>query len=100
MKSIKNFKYKKAYEFIVFVGSCGYNLDNVKGFDLVERKRCEGNILKEYCIHFNDGECANFKVVYFKSFNDFRQAHLNFSGNKLFDWLEDSNIFEYKTKGF
>ena len=92
MKSIKLFKYRKASEFIVFVGCCGQKLDDVKGFELVERKQCRGNVWKEYCIHFNDDECAYFKVVCFKNFNDYQQAHLGFNGNKLFDWFEDADI--------
>ena len=85
MKSINLFKYKKESELIVFVGSCGYLLDDVVGFSLSERKQCGGNIFKEYCIHFKDDECAYFKVVIFKSFNDYQQAHLGFKGNKLFE---------------
>jgi len=85
MKNIKNFKYKKTREFIVFVGSCGYNLDDVKGFSLDEKKQCCGNIFKDYCIYFKDDECANFKVVIFKSHNEYHQAYLGFKGNKLFD---------------
>ena len=96
MKSIKLFKYKKESELIVFVGSCGYNLDDVKGFSLAEKKQYKGNIWKAYCIHFKDDECAHFKVVIFKSFHDYQQAHLGFKGNKLFDWFEDADLREYK----
>ena len=92
MKNIKLFKYKSTNEFIVFVGSCGYKLEDVVGFSLDERKQHCGNTFKEYCIYFKDDECANFKVVTFKNFHDYQQAHLGFSGNKLFDWFEDADI--------
>ena len=96
MKNIKLFKYRNMREFIVFVGCCGYNLDDVVGFSLDERKQYHGNIWKEYCIHFKDDECANFKVITFKDFHEYHQSRLGFKGNKLFDWFEDADLRQYK----
>ena len=100
MKSIKYFKYKDASNFIGFVGSYEYKLEDVKGFSLAEKRQCCGNILKWYKICFKDGEYEYFKVVIFKDFNEYRQARLGFKGDKLLGWYEDADISEYKTKGF
>ena len=96
MKNIKLFKYKDTKKFEELLSSCEYKLEDVVGFEVSERKQLQGNIFKEYCIHFSDDECAYFKVVIFKSFNDYQQAHLGFKGNKLFEWFKDADLREYK----
>ena len=97
MKSIKSFKYKKEKHFIYFLeenGGC--NLDGVKGFDLSSKKQNRGNVLKTYCVYFNDGEREYFQVAIFKSFNEYRQSGLGFNGNKLLSWYQDADIAIYK----
>ena len=96
MKSIKYFKYLNTKQFDAFLNAYGYILDDVKGFSFDEQKQYRGNILKEYCIHFKDGEYEYFKVVYFKSFNEYRQSCLGFNGDKLLDWYEDADVRQYK----
>ena len=96
MKSIKLFKYRNTKKFANFLSDCKNTLDDVVGFDVVERKHCRGNTLTEYCIYFNDDECAYFKAVIFKDFHEYHQANLGFKGNKLFDWFESADIREYK----
>ena len=83
MKNIKYFKYVNTKHFNVFLHSYGYKLENVKGYSYVGRKQYNGNILKLYFIHFNDGEKEYFKVVYFKDFNEYRQSSLSFNGERL-----------------
>ena len=83
MKNIKLFKYKDTSKFEDFLSSYDYSLEDVKGFELVERKQCEGNVLTEYCIHFKDDECACLKAVCFQSRNEYYQAKLGFKGEKL-----------------
>ena len=100
MKSIKLFKYKDTCGFENFLNAYGYKFEDVKGFSPAERRQYRGNVLKIYNIRFNDGEYEYFKVVTFKSFNEYRQSRLGFNGDKLLDWFEDSYIRMYKTKGF
>lgn len=100
MKSINLFKFRETKKFEEFLSSYDYKLEDVKGFSLSERKQYSNNVLTEYCIYFKDGEHEYFRVVCFQSFNEYHQARLGFRGNKLFDWFEDANIREYKTKGF
>ena len=100
MKNIKFFKYKNTSNFLGFIGSYDYKLDDVKGFSFDEQKQCNGNVLKWYKIHFNDGECEYFRVVIFKSRNEYYQTKLGFSSNKLISWFEDADVREYKSKGF
>ena len=83
MKSIKCFKYVNKKYFNVFLKDYGYTLKDIKGFKFVETKQYHGNILKIYSIHFNDGEYEYFKVVCFKSFNEYHQSKLGFNGDKL-----------------
>ena len=96
MKSIKYFKYLDTKQFNAFLAAYGYKLDDVKGFSFDEKKQYRGNILTIYNIHFNDGEYEYFKVVYFKSFNEYRQSCLGFNGDKLLDWWEDADVRRYK----
>ena len=98
MKNIKYFEYKNTFEFGRFLSSYGYSLDDVKGFSFAGKEQYHGNILKEYYIHFNDGEKEYFRVVYFKSFNEINQSRLGFNGNKLLEWYEDANVRLYKWK--
>ena len=100
MKSIKLFKYKDTCEFESFLNAYDYKFEDVKGFSFDEQKQYHGNVLKWYKIYFKDGEYEYFKVVTFKSFNEYRQSRLGFNGDKLLDWFEDSYIKTYKTKGF
>ena len=83
MKSIKYFKYKNKEKFEKFLSAYGYRLEDVKGFAFVEKQQYRGNILKVYSIHFKDGEYEYFKVVYFRSFNDYYQSRLGFNGERL-----------------
>ena len=85
MKNIKYFKYVNTKHFNLFLSSYGYKLEDVKGFSVAEQKQYNGNILKIYFIHFNNGEFEYFKVVYFKSFNEYKQTFLGFNGNKLLE---------------
>ena len=92
MKSIKYFKYNNTSNFIGFVGAYDYRLEDVIGFSFDEQKQYRGNVLKWYKIHFNDGEYEYFKVVIFRSFNEYYQSKLGFNGNKLLDWYEDADV--------
>ena len=96
MKSIKLFKYKDMHAFEEFLSAYGYKLEDVKGFSLVEKKQYFGNVLKEYSVHFKDGEYEYFKVVLFKDFNEYHQSRLGFKGSKLEEWYQDANIRSYK----
>ena len=100
MKNIKYFQYKNTYEFKKFLDAYGYRLWEVKGFSFAGKKQYRYNVLKLYRITFKDGEYEYFKVAIFSSFNEYHQARLGFSGNKLEYWFQDSNIREYKTKGY
>ena len=92
MKSIKLFKYINKEKFNIFLNAYGYTLDDVKGFSLAEKRQYRGNVLKIYHINFKDGEYEYFKVVCFRSFNEYYQSKLGFNGNKLLVWYEDANI--------
>ena len=85
MKSIKCFKHVNKRCFNLFLKEYGYKLDDVKGFSVAQKSQYHGNILKIYNIRFNDGEYEYFKVVYFKSFNEYHQSSLGFNGNKLLE---------------
>ena len=99
MKSIKYFKYKGTSAFENLLSSYDYKLADVKGFKFIEQKQYRGNTLKLYFICLNDGEEICFTVACFKSFNEYHQARLGFSGDKLLSWFEDAAVREYKTKG-
>ena len=96
MKSLKQFKYKNTLNFQKFLKAYNYILDDVKGFSVGYKKQYHGNILKIYNVHFIDGEYEYFKVVYFKSLNEYHQAALGFNGEKLLTWYQDANIKKYK----
>ena len=98
MKSIKLFQYRDTWEFERFLSAYGYRLSDAKGFSYIGQKQYSGNILKEYFIHFNDGEKEYFRIVYFKSFNECNQSRLGFKGNKLLEWYESANVRWYKFK--
>ena len=98
MKSINLFKFKGTCQFANFLSSYSYKLDDVKGFSLAGQKQYRGNVLKIYDIWFKDGDYEYFKVVYFKSFNEYRQSRLGFNGNKLLTWFENSEYRAYKLK--
>ena len=85
MKDIKYFEYKNKNKFLDFLVAYGYKLENVKGFSFIGQKQYRGNVLKLYFIYFDDGEKEYFKVVYFRSFNEYYQSKLGFNGNKLLD---------------
>ena len=97
MKSIKLFKYKSTCKFEEFLSAYGYKLEDVKGFKFIEQKQYRGNVLKLYFICLNDGEEICFTTVDFASFNEYRQARLGFSGDKLLGWYEDAAVRRYKT---
>ena len=96
MKNIKYFKFVNTKHFNVFLKEYGYTLKDIKGFSFDSKKQYHNNILKVYSIHFNDGEYEYFKVVIFKSFNEYHQSRLGFNGNKLLDWYESANVKAYK----
>ena len=100
MKNIKYFQYKDTNNFIGFIESYDYKLDDVIGFSFDDKKQYHGNVLKWYKIYFKDGEYEYFKVAVFKSFNEYHQSALGFSGNKLSEWFENANIRNYKVKGW
>ena len=100
MKNIKFFKYKNKEKFEDFLSSYDRKLEDVKGFSYAGKKQYRYNVLKLYRITFKDGEYEYFKVAIFSSFNEYHQARLGFSGSKLEYWFQDSNIREYKTKGY
>ena len=85
MKNIKYFKYVDTEKFNNFLDACGYKLEDVKGFSYYGQEQSYGNVLKEYCIHFKDGEREYFTVVCFKSFNEYHQCRLGCRGEKLLD---------------
>ena len=98
MKNIKYFKYKNTNAFERFLSAYGHRLDDVEGFSVIGKKQYRGNVLKVYSIWFKDCDEGYFKVVYFKDFNEYRQARLGFKGDKLLSWFEDSDIRKYKEK--
>ena len=98
MKNIKYFNYINTKQFNIFLNEYGYTLENVKGFSFAWLKQYHGNILKQYNIYFNDGECEYFKVVYFKNLNEYHQSALGFNGNRLLNWYQDANVVWYKVK--
>ena len=85
MKNIKLFKYVDTREFESFLNAYGYTLEDVKGFSFAGKEQRYGNVLKEYCVYFNDDEKAYFKEVCFKSFNEYHQCRLGCRGEKLLD---------------
>ena len=96
MKNIKYFKYKDTCNFIGFVTAYGYKLEDVIGFSFIGKKQYRGNVLKVYSIWFKDCEEEYFKVVNFKSFNEYHQSRLGFNGDKLLRWYEDADIRTYQ----
>ena len=98
MKNIKYFKYINTKQFNDFLNDYGYTLNDVEGFSVLVLRRYNSNVLKTYAIYFNDGEYEYFNVVEFKSFNEYNQAGLGFSGQKLLSWYQDSNIRKYRIK--
>ena len=96
MKNIKYFKYVNTKQFSVFLEEYGYKLNDAKGFSVSAIHHYNGNVFKSYIIYFKEEDLACFKVVYFKSFNEYRQSALGFNGNTLLDWYEDANIRKYK----
>ena len=92
MKNIKCFKYKNKEKFNIFLNACGYKIEDVEGFSLEGQKQYRGNVLKVYTIWFKDCHEEYFKVVIFRSFNEYYQSKLGFNGNKLLRWFEDSDI--------
>ena len=85
MKSIKYFKYKDTYEYSKFLKEYGYSSNDVVGFSISDKQQYHGNILKEYIIYLSDHDHIYFKVVWFKSFNEYRQSFLGFNGETLLE---------------
>lgn len=98
MRNIKYFNYKNTYEYSVFLKDYGYRESDAIGFSVSSVKHYRGNILKTYNIYFKDGEYEYFKIVYFKSLNEYYQSKLGFNGNRLSEWCDDANIVKYKFK--
>ena len=98
MKYIKYFKYINKNAFKHFLTAYGYKLENAVGFSYVGQKQYNGNILKIYFIHFDDGEKEYFKVAVFKDFNEYNKARFCFSCEKMLGWYSSSWIIKYKTK--
>ena len=92
MKDIKYFKYKNTYEFERFLSSYDYKLEDVEGFSVIGKRHYNGNVLKVYSIWFKDCSEEYFKVVYFKSFNEYHQSRLGFNGERLLRWYEDADV--------
>ena len=92
MKNIKYFKYKNTNAFEELLSACDYKIEDVEGFSVIGKKQRQGNVLKVYTIWFKDCHEEYFKVVYFKSFNEYYQSKLGFNGNKLLRWFEDANV--------
>ena len=92
MKDIKYFKYVNTNAFERFLSAYGYKLKDVESFSLAGQKHYRGNVFKIYDIWFKDGNFECFKVVYFKSFNEYYQSKLGFNGNKLLGWYENANV--------
>ena len=83
MRNIKYFKYKDTCKFDMFLKEYGYTIDDVIGFSYDGKEQYHCNILKTYIIYFSDHDHAFFKVVYFNSFNEYRQSALGFNGERL-----------------
>ena len=98
MKSIECFKFKNTNKFEKCLSDYGYGIYDVKGFEVSSVDRYRGNILKTYKVYVFDGESVYFSVVYFKSFNEYRQSALGFNGDRMLDWYQDSIIRLYKAK--
>ena len=96
MNNIKRFKYANTYELEKCLKDYGYTLDDVKGFSYHGKKQYHGNVFKLYSIWFKDYNEEYFSVVYFKSYNEYKQCALGFNGNKLLKWYESANIRKYK----
>ena len=96
MKNIKYFKYKNTYNFEKFLREYGYTLSDAVGFSVNVIFHYRGNVFKSYIIYLKDAMLACFKVVYFKSFNEYHQCRLGFNGEKLLEWYNDANIRKYK----
>ena len=98
MKSIKYFKYKNTFSFEKFLCNYHYWVENIKGFKYGWKEQYHGNILKVYLIYFNDNEYKLFRVLYFKSFNEYQQTHSGSKINKLTMWYDSANVVKYKIK--
>ena len=96
MNNIKRFKYINTKQFNVFLNEYNYKLDDVKGYSLSYKRCYRGNILKQYIIYLSDHDHIFFSVVYFKSYNEYRQSALGFNGDRLLSWYNDANIRKYK----
>ena len=98
MKNIKYFKYKNTYNFKKFLNEYEYTINDVVGYSVSAIHHYHGDIFKSYIIYFNDDNLACFKVVYFKSLNEYHQCCLGFNGDTLLEWCKDANVVEYKVK--
>ena len=97
MKNIKFFNYKNTHKFEKFLNEYGYKPADVRGYKFISQKQYHGNVLKLYFICLNDGEEVYFKVVDFKSFNEYNQSRLGVNDEKLLEWYTDSAARRYKT---
>ena len=98
MKNIKHFKYKNTYEFNVFLKDYRYEIDDISGYSVGWNEYYNGNVLRVYIIYFNNGEYKLFRIVYFKSFNEYNQTYLGLNNNKLLSWYDSANIVKFKFK--
>ena len=96
MKNIKSFKYKNTYSFERFLKGCGYNMDDVSGYNVGWKEQHHGNLLRVYIIYFNNGEYKLFRVLYFKSLNEYEQISSGSKINKTLMWYDSANIAKYK----
>ena len=96
MKRIKYFMYINTYNFQKCLNEYGYNLSDAVGFNLSYKWCYRGNLLKQYIIYLSDNNHIYFLTADFKSFNEYQQSRLGFSGERLLRWCETANVRRYR----
>ena len=98
MKNFKLFEFRKTPMFELFLIKKKCWLEEIVGFSLGLQTQYQGNILKEYFIHFKNKKKESFKVVYFKNYHDYATSQYGHMGKKLLSWFECANVRYCKTK--